>query len=1319
MSQANRRVAVHVAFLISVFWIGSWNTLILADDLSAGRSAGRATSEQAKLSVRERLKAYREARHQRLTGRTEEATTKSAYAPGRLIIKYQDSVEACAHCLFASKTTFQRYVKDRSSSLDILHQALKVTKITPVFRQEPKEGRGAPLRHRDLKAKWQADLAKTQQRFPHAKATGKKPADFPDLSHIYVLEVPPETDPEATCKRYAADPHVAYCQPDYLMEPQAFPQTLPNDTYVDPDQNGIWSKQAWGQTYEDLWGLKKIRAHESWQISQGDGVIVAVVDSGVRDHEDLTEDTNGNGLLDPGEDQNNNGLLESNIWINTGEIPNNSLDDDGNGYVDDIHGWNFNANSNDTQDSTGHGTYVAGIIAALGNNGRGIIGVAPKAKIMPVKVAIRVGQDNVNLAENFYIGSSAQIAQAIVYAATNGADIINGSWTCARTCPSDVIIEDAVRTVDVMSQSLVVLAAGNGNRDIQLYSPQNLTAPKPLVVAASNRADSVYSSNFGTAIDIAAPGGPKSRDTYDFAFDRTVLSLKSSICGGLWFCTSEFRVGTDYVRFVGTSAAAAYASGVAALVRAAHPEFTNEDLRQVLRVSAVDVGAAGPDILTGAGRIDAAQALSIQRISRAKIDSPAAGVLLSPTLGTVEVRGTAAGDTFAQYSLSYGMENGTTPWTPIGTLSPGPVTNGVLAEWDIRLVPTGRYLLRLTVGTTDSLQFEDIVPIGIEAPVFRLTAPAAQEGDVTISEGQHVIWSDNRNGNWDLYACEYDPLRAQCLEQPLAIHPASQVMPAISGAHLVWIDGRLGTSGALYRCQYDPVSPACLDERQVSTDAIAPSNPAISENLIVWEDTRGLDDDVYFCEYDPIAHTCPGQPISVTDDAQYAPKTSGRWVVWEQLLSGAVEDNEEIYARNIDQVAPQAITNRPNALDLMPDISEPLIVWSSFDLDDWTAGGLDVHNLMTGRTKRISESVDILDYAISGNRIVWEDRGEIYFCQYDVATDECSLMEAITAHPAWQFDPEISGNLIVWRDERDGDQALYAYDVDQAPLIADIPDGSVNEGDTYAFTIWALDRLCDPVTLSARLGTGDSLSTIGASFQVTASANPCEVRGTFNWTPPATFVTPTEGSKDVQIILEATDGRHIGSETVTIAVQDVVVPDTSFRGVIQLANGTPIPFVHVKLSGKSTTDASVKLTVLTNAEGRYRFQNLPSGTYKLTARLKKYFFSPLSNLLWPSALPPVWTPFVPGPTIPEAGTLAVRGTLTGAPAAQVQLKGKTTTLQAVKLVILAGPDSTYTFEALPAGTYTVQPKLKGKTFTPRKQEVTVTTADATVNFTAP
>ncbi|MEE8599353.1 MAG: S8 family serine peptidase, partial [Dehalococcoidales bacterium] len=266
---------------------------------------------------------------------------------------------------------------------------------------------------------------------------------------------------EEALEIYRNDPDVEYVEPNYYRYATA---TTPDDTF-----------------FSDLWGLNNagdtdIDAPEAWDITQGNSnVVVAVLDSGV--------------------DYNHPDLF-NNMWTNSGEIAGNGLDDDGNGKIDDVRGWDFVDDDNDPIDSDDHGTHVAGTIAAVGNNGTGITGVSWSAQIMPLRFLDAFGS-----------GSVAGAIEAIDYAIDNDANIINasyGSYTFS-TAERDAIVR--ARDAGI----LFVAAAGNdswNNDSLTKHYPSSYDLDNIIAVAATDQNDNLASfSNFGaTSVDVAAPG---------------------------------------------------------------------------------------------------------------------------------------------------------------------------------------------------------------------------------------------------------------------------------------------------------------------------------------------------------------------------------------------------------------------------------------------------------------------------------------------------------------------------------------------------------------------------------------------------------------------------------------------------------------------------------------------------------------------------------------------------------------------------------------------------------------------------------------------
>jgi subtilisin family serine protease len=248
-----------------------------------------------------------------------------------------------------------------------------------------------------------------------------------------------------------------------------------------------------------------------------------------------------------------------------------------------------------------------------------------------------------------------------------------------------------------------VFAAGNSMGEVADRSPQNV--PESVTVSASTNIDAAASfSNFGDGLDVAAPGAGENVPPPDASPQRNILSLKAANCGSA-MCPAELLVGVSYVRQAGTSMAAPHAAGVAALVLAAQPSFTVEQVRQALRRGSDDIGNPCFDTKFGYGRLNADRALSETAPLQALITSPT----IAPISGTLRVgtRGVASGPGFASYTLEYGAGTLPTAWTTITTSTSPVSSDGPLADWDISRVRDGVYTLRLTARTTSGQSYED------------------------------------------------------------------------------------------------------------------------------------------------------------------------------------------------------------------------------------------------------------------------------------------------------------------------------------------------------------------------------------------------------------------------------------------------------------------------------------------------------------------------------------------------------------------------------------------------------------------------------------
>ncbi|MBT6842675.1 MAG: S8 family serine peptidase [Candidatus Melainabacteria bacterium] len=232
------------------------------------------------------------------------------------------------------------------------------------------------------------------------------------------------------------------------------------------------------------WSHDFIKPEQLWSITKGEGITVAVIDTGVDyTHQDLA----------------------ANIWNNTDEIPGNRIDDDNNGYVDDVIGWDFvvgagsncafgedcGRSDNDPSDKNGHGTHVAGIIGAVQNNAIGISGIAPEVKIMPLRAGYSTGS-------SAFLKTS-DIIDAISYAINNDADVINMSFAGGELSA----LHDVLRLAD--SLGIVLVAAAGNNSTSQLMYPAAF--PEVISVGAiANNTSKLSFSNYGDWVDVVAPG---------------------------------------------------------------------------------------------------------------------------------------------------------------------------------------------------------------------------------------------------------------------------------------------------------------------------------------------------------------------------------------------------------------------------------------------------------------------------------------------------------------------------------------------------------------------------------------------------------------------------------------------------------------------------------------------------------------------------------------------------------------------------------------------------------------------------------------------
>lgn len=367
-------------------------------------------------------------------------------------------------------------------------------------------------------------------------------------SELLRLKLSSAQDSAKVLKALKKDERIAFAEPNYqfsLSQDQSEPPAL----------------------HEKLWGLDNrgqtggtpgadVNAKEAWKVSTGDGSdqgpLIAVIDTGI----DYTHPD-----------------LAANMWVNTGEIPGDGIDNDNNGVVDDVHGYNAYADSGDPMDGHSHGTHCAGSIAAVGTDGQGITGVMHEANLMAIKIFSDHGTT-----------STDAIVRGILYGKKMGADITSNSW--GSSAYSQAIFE-AFQSHD---QALHVMAAGNAGVDNDVHDnfPSNYDLDNNLAVAATDHNDqkAKFSQYGNRKVDVAAPG----------------VDIYSTINGG------------GYDTYSGTSMATPHVSGGAGLLLSKYPDMSVQELKDRLTYGSDKVGSLS-NMSRSDGRVNFAASLEQDEIA--------------------------------------------------------------------------------------------------------------------------------------------------------------------------------------------------------------------------------------------------------------------------------------------------------------------------------------------------------------------------------------------------------------------------------------------------------------------------------------------------------------------------------------------------------------------------------------------------------------------------------------------------------------------------------------------------------------------------------
>jgi hypothetical protein len=536
-----------------------------------------------------------------------------------------------------------------------------------------------------------------------------------------------------------------------------------------------WGVNNTGQSIRGISGVADadIDGYEAWDVrTSAADIIVAVIDSGVQwSHPDL----------------------DDNIWSNSDEIAGNGVDDDNNGYVDDVRGWDFYGNDSNPDDAEGHGTHCAGTVGAEGNNGIGVAGVAWDVQIMPLRFIGPFG------------GSTSDAIAAVNYAVANGAKISNNSWGGGGFSTA---LRDAIANAGANGHLFVAAAGNDGvNTDSSAHYPSSYSNDNIISVAATDNRDNLAGfSNYGiSTVDLGAPG-------VDIA--------------------STYN-GSGYVWNSGTSMAAPHVSGAAAVLWAENPSWTYEQVRDRLYATVRATGAMSGITATG-GVLNLQAALGSGGGGPANT-APAVSIG-SPSNGSTFTEGDAVSFSGSASDNEDGNISASLVWT---SDLDGQIGTG--ASFSTASLSVGTHTITAEASDSGSLSDSDTVSITVEEeqPPAN-TPPSASIGSpgngATFTEGDPVSFSGSASDAED-GAISSSLVWTSSLDGPIGTGASFSTASLSVGTHT--ISASVSDSGGLSGS--DSITITIEDSQPPASPPATPGRPVVSDAggasaLITWAD---------------------------------------------------------------------------------------------------------------------------------------------------------------------------------------------------------------------------------------------------------------------------------------------------------------------------------------------------------------------------------------------------------------------------------------------------------------------------------------------------